>query len=62
MHPQSDFRDPVGAVSIQEKKDCKSQSFFEMLVLGAQSTVLDVRTHFESLLIESDRFSIVFEE
>ena len=33
-------------VSIREKKDTKSQSFFEILVLGAQSTDLDVQTHF----------------
>ena len=46
VHPQSDFRDPVGAVSIQEKKDRNFRSFFEMAVLGAQSTDLDFQTHF----------------
>ena len=36
----------LGAVSIREKKDALFESFFEMLVLGAQSTDFDVQTHF----------------
>jgi hypothetical protein len=31
-----------------------------MLVLGAQLAVLDDQTHFQYLLIESDRFSVYF--
>ena len=33
-------------VSIRKKKDRNFRSFLEMLILGAQSTDLDVQTHF----------------